>query len=111
MEGRSPHPASRAPQGTVVPIRAPRPHVPGLYLHMTHLTADVPALVVITDDDQVYLFHREILTLAGDLLAADPASLVQAGAGLDVTKFLGADRAALGQTIAICRARQQGNRS
>ena len=112
MADRSPGPEGQVPLGKVVPLHASRPLGPNLWLHPTHLTDDTPALLVITTDgDQAYLFPREILSLAGDLLSTDPASLVQADAGRDVTMFFGAGRtAALGQAIAICRARRQGDR-
>ncbi len=106
MPGRDPCPQSPAHRGTVVPFRASRPHVLGLWLHKAELTGDVPALLVVTDHDQAYLFPEEILSLAGDLLSADPASLVQAGAGLDITMLFDTDRAAaLRQAVATCRAR------
>jgi hypothetical protein len=107
MPGRDPCPQSPAHRGKVVPFRAPRPHVRGLWLHKAELTGDVPALLVVTDDDRAYLFPEDILSLAGDLLSADPASLVQAGAGLDITMLFDTGRTAgLRQAVAICRARQ-----
>lgn len=110
MADQGPHLENPDPQGTVVPLRAPRRRVPGLWLHVAHLTDDTPALVVSTEDDRVYLFPQEILSPAGDLLSADPASLVQAGLGVDITMFFDPGRAAaLSQAIAICRARRHAS--
>jgi hypothetical protein len=79
---------------------------------MADLGHGAPAVVVTTDDGGVYLFPPDVFSLAADLVSTDPASLVQAGAGLDVTMFFEADHSArISQAIAICRARQQSDLS
>jgi hypothetical protein len=73
----------------------------------------VDAVVVMPSDGSgVYLFPVEIFPLAADLVSTDPASLVQAGGGVDVTMFFDtSDNARLVQAVAICRARQQDDLS
>jgi hypothetical protein len=112
MAGRSPRPDDPAPERTVVPLRVPPRRRPGTGFYLADLMNGVPAVVVWPADGRVYLFPLEIFSLAADLVGTDPASLVQAGAGLDVTMFFDASRIArLSQAIAICRARQQGDLS
>jgi hypothetical protein len=104
MAGQDPDPGSAAPKGTPVPLRSPRHRVPNLWLHMANLAPDVQALLVMADDDRVYLFPPEVSSLAPDLLGTDPAGLAQAGAGVEITMFFDAHRAAdLAQAIARCR--------
>ncbi len=78
---------------------------------MVNLADDVPALLVIANDDGVYLFPLEVPSLAPYLLGTDPAGLVQAGAGVEITMFFDAHRAAdLAGAIASCRAGQHDDR-
>ena len=109
MAGQDPGPGSATPQGTPVPLRSPRHRVPNLWLHMANLAPDVQALLVMVDDDRVYLFPPEVSSLAPELLGTDPARLAQAGAGVEITMFFDAHRAAdLAQTVARCRAGRFG---
>ena len=112
MAGPTPGAEDAAPGATVVQLRMPAPRMPGNRFHMADLGYGVPAVVVTTADGGVYLFPQEIFSKAADLVSTDPASLVHAGAGLDVTMFFDASGTAdLSQAIAICRARQQGDLS
>lgn len=112
MAGPTPGPEDPAPEATVVQLRVPSPRMPGTRFHMADLGHDVAAVVVTTDDGGVYLFPPEIFSLAADLVSADPASLVQAGAGLDVTIFFADSRTAgLGESVASCRAHLEHGRS
>src|SRR5215469_16125274 len=103
MTGPSPRREDPAP-AVVVPLRASPARVPGAWFHMADLMyGRVDAVVVMpADGSGVYLFPLEIFSLAPDLVSTDPASLVQAGAGVDVTMFFDASRnARLVQAVAI----------
>lgn len=112
MAGPTPGAEDAAPEATVVQLRAPSPRGPGIQFHMADLGLGVPAVVVTTDDGEVYLFPPDIFSAAADLVSTHPASLVQAGTGLDITMFFEVGHTArVSQAIAICRARQQGDLS
>lgn len=112
MTDLSPHREDPAP-AVVVPLRVRPSRTPGAWFHLADLMyGRVQAVIVMPTAGGVYLFPLELLSLAPDLVVTDPASLVQAGAGVDVTMFFDTscdDR--LAQAVAICRARQQGDLS
>lgn len=113
MTGSSPRREDPA-SAVVVPLRVPRARPRGAWFHMADLMYGCvdAVLVMPTDGSGVYLFPLELFSLAADLVSTDPVSLVQAGAGVDVTMFFDAScNARLVQAVAICRARQQGDLS
>jgi hypothetical protein len=106
MTGPSPSAENPAPAGTVVPLAAARRSCDPAASYGMVLLRDASVLLV-SREDRVYLFPPEALSLAQDLLRSDPADLVRAGAGVDITALAASGRTgALAQAVAICRARR-----
>lgn len=91
---------ARGDWGTVVPLRVRKPPIGFQMLEVRGVS-----LLLVTVEDQAYLFPAELPAYAPDLLCSDPVGLAEAGAGMDVTALFGPGRAAaMAQAVAIYRA-------